>query len=180
MDTIFLRGLRAVAKIGIYHHERTSSRPVEIDLEFAVPGRRVFETGDVADTIDYAAVAERLRAELAQTRYGLLEEMSEAIAEILLREFGTRWVRVTVVKPGILGDVGTVGVSIERAAPAAARAQSAIAPADGMPWAGDDEWRTPATLGSSHRAISQAVAAWHFVHQELGAAQPDTPPTRRN
>ncbi|HEX7155658.1 MAG TPA: dihydroneopterin aldolase [Burkholderiaceae bacterium] len=180
MDTIFLRGLRAVAKIGIYHHERTSSRPVEIDLEFAVPGRRVFETGDVADTIDYAAVAERLRTELAQTRYGLLEEMSEAIAEILLREFGTHWVRVTVVKPGILGDVGTVGVSIERAAPVAARAQGGVATTDGLPWAADDEWRTASTLGFSHRAISQAVAAWHFVHREPGTAQPDSPPPRRN
>jgi dihydroneopterin aldolase len=180
MDTIFLRGLRAIAKIGIYHHERTSTRPVEIDLEFAVPGRRVFETGDVADTIDYAAVAERLRAELAQTRYGLLEEMSEAIAEIMLREFATHWVRVTVVKPGILGDVGTVGVSIERAAPTAARAQGAIATADGLPWTVDDEWRSPSVLGSSHRAISQAVAAWHFVHQQTGTVPPDSPPARRN
>jgi len=117
MDKIFLSGLRVDAMIGIYPDERVSSRPVEIDLEIGVPGERVFESGDVADTIDYAAVSERIRAELGQVRFGLLEEMSQAIAEIVLEEFGSPWVRVTIVKTGILGDGIKVGVSIERRAP---------------------------------------------------------------
>jgi dihydroneopterin aldolase len=117
MDKIFLSGLRVEAMIGIYPDERTSSRPVEIDLEIGVPGQRVFESGDVADTIDYAAVSERIRAELARVRFGLLEEMSQAIAAILVEEFGSPWVRVTIVKSGVLGDGIKVGVSIERRAP---------------------------------------------------------------
>jgi len=117
MDKIFLSGLRVEAMIGIYPHERTSSRPVEIDLEIGVPGERVYQSGDVADTVDYAAVSERIRAELARVRFGLLEQMSEAIANILLEEFGSPWVRVTIVKPGALGDGVKVGVSIERRAP---------------------------------------------------------------
>jgi len=117
MDKIFLSGLRVDAMIGIYPHERVSSRPVEIDLEIGVPGERVFESGDVADTIDYAAVSERIRAELASVRFGLLEQMSQAIATILLDEFASPWVRVTIVKTGVLGDGIKVGVSIERRAP---------------------------------------------------------------
>jgi len=117
MDKIFLNGLRIEAMIGIYPEERTSTRPVEIDLEFGVPGKRVFASGDVADTIDYAAVSDRIRAELARVRFGLLEEMSEAIARILLDEFGSPWVRVTIVKSRVLGDGINVGVSIERRAP---------------------------------------------------------------
>jgi 7,8-dihydroneopterin aldolase/epimerase/oxygenase len=114
MDKIFLTGLRIEAMIGIYPRERTSSRPVEIDLEIGVPGERVFESGDVADTVDYKAVSERIRAELARVRFGLLEEMSQAIATIVLSEFGSPWVRVTIAKPGVLGDGVRVGVSIER------------------------------------------------------------------
>jgi dihydroneopterin aldolase len=125
MDKIFLTGLRLDAMIGIYPHERTSTRPVEIDLEFGVPGDRVFKTGDVADTIDYKAVSERIRIELSRVRYGLLEEMSQAIAGIVLGEFGSPWVRVTIVKPGVLGDGIKVGVSIERNASKARRARSA-------------------------------------------------------
>lgn len=116
MDKIFLSGMRVTAMIGIYPDERVSSRPVEIDLEIGVPGDRVFRSGDVADTIDYAAVSERIRDELSRVRFGLLEQMSEAIAGIVLNEFGSPWVRVTVVKLGILGDGVKVGVSIERRA----------------------------------------------------------------
>jgi dihydroneopterin aldolase len=114
MDKILLSGLRVDAMIGIYPSERTSSRPVEIDLEIGVPGKKVFRSGDVADTIDYKEVSERIRAELSRTRFGLLEEMSEAIANIVLGEFGSPWVRVTIVKPGVLGSGIKVGVSIER------------------------------------------------------------------
>lgn len=116
MDKIFISGLRIEAMIGIYPDERVSSRPVEIDLEIGVPGEHVFKTGDVADTIDYAVVSERIRDELSRVRYGLLEEMSQAIAKILIDEFRSPWVRVTIVKTGILGDGIKVGVSIERRA----------------------------------------------------------------
>jgi dihydroneopterin aldolase len=119
MDKILLGGLRVEAMIGVYPEERISSRPVEIDLEIGVPGDRVFRSGDVADTIDYAAVTDRIRAELARVRFGLLEEMSQALAAIVLDEFGAPWVRVTIVKPGVLGSGIRVGVSIERRAPKA-------------------------------------------------------------
>jgi 7,8-dihydroneopterin aldolase/epimerase/oxygenase len=130
MDMIFLSGLRFDAMIGIYPDERVSSRPVEIDLQIGVPGDRVFASGDVADTIDYAAVSERIRAELARVRYGLLEEMSQAIARILLDEFRAPWVKVSIVKLDILGDSVKVGVSIERRADRAAmrRSTDAVAP----------------------------------------------------
>jgi len=117
MDKIFISGLRVEAMIGIYPDERVSTRPVEIDLEIGVPGERVFRSGDVADTVDYAVVSERIRAELARTRFGLLEQMSEAIAGIVLDEFKSPWVRVTIVKLGVLGEGVKVGVSIERRAP---------------------------------------------------------------
>jgi 7,8-dihydroneopterin aldolase/epimerase/oxygenase len=117
MDKIFLSGLRVEAMIGIYPDEMVSTRPVEIDLEIGVPGERVFRSGDVADTVDYATVLERVRVELARVRFGLLEQMSEAIAGIVLDEFRAPWVRVTIVKLGVLGDGIKVGVSIERRAP---------------------------------------------------------------
>ena len=124
MDKIFVSGLRVEAMIGIYPDERVSSRPVEIDLEIGVPGDRVFRTRDVADTIDYKVVSARIREELSRVRYGLLEEMCAAIAGLLLDEFGSPWVRVTIVKLGVLGDGIKVGVSIERRATKARNARS--------------------------------------------------------
>ena len=54
--TIFLRAIRLEAMIGIYKRERTTTQPVEIDLDIALPSDRVFNSGKVADTIDYAVV----------------------------------------------------------------------------------------------------------------------------
>jgi dihydroneopterin aldolase len=158
MDKIFLTGLRIDAMIGIYPHERTSTRPVEIDLEFGVPGDRVFKTGDVADTIDYKAVPERIRVELSRVRYGLLEEMSQAIAGIVLDEFGSPWVRVTIVKPGVLGDGIKVGVSIERHAPKARRARSAP-DRNGVPVGPDYRMLMSGRFGGGDVAMQHALAA---------------------
>jgi len=116
MDKIFLSGLRVEAMVGIYPDERTSSRPSKSTWRSKCRATGCFRSGDVADTVDYAAVSERIRAELARVRFGLLEQMSQAIAGILLDEFGSPWVRVTVVKLGVLGDGVKVGISIERRA----------------------------------------------------------------
>ena len=63
-------------------------------------------------------VCERLRVLLREHRFQLLEALAEAIADILLQEFGARWVRVKVVKPRKFDDVQAVGVQIERTAAA--------------------------------------------------------------
>lgn len=114
MDLIFMRDIRLEAKIGIYQRERVTSQPVSIDLDIALPGAASFSSGDVADTVDYGVVAARLREELGTRRFGLVEEMAEFIADMLLNEFHSPWVRVSLSKRGILKDVREVGIVIER------------------------------------------------------------------
>jgi dihydroneopterin aldolase len=114
MDYIFLREIKLEAKVGIYRRERVTSQPIELDLDIALPSAAVFRTGKVADTIDYAVVVGRLREELAERRFGLVEELAEFIARLLAEEFHAPWVRVSVAKLGILKDVKHVGVTIER------------------------------------------------------------------
>lgn len=121
MDTIFIRGMRLDAQVGIYRRERTTSQPVEIDLDIGLPSARAFETGKVADTIDYGRVAERITQELGDKRFGLVEEMAQAIVDIVLAEFGAARVRISIAKLGILRNVGRVGVTIERSNPALAQ-----------------------------------------------------------
>jgi len=115
MNQLFLRDVRLEAKVGIYKRERVTSQPIALDLEIELPTDRVFATGKVADTIDYAVVVARLRAELEARRFGLVEELAEFIARLLLDEFGSPRVRVSIAKLGILKDVGRVGVTVERA-----------------------------------------------------------------
>jgi dihydroneopterin aldolase len=67
-------------------------------------------------------VRERLLRLLAEHRLQMLEAFAEAVAQILIDEFGAAWVRVKVVKPRKFDDLAAVGVQIERsAAPEASR-----------------------------------------------------------
>jgi dihydroneopterin aldolase len=114
MDQLYLRDVRLEAKVGIYKRERSTTQPIALDLDIALPSPRVFESGKVADTIDYAVLVARIRAELAERRFGLVEELAAFVAELVLDEFHSPWVRVGVAKLGILKDVRLVGVTIER------------------------------------------------------------------
>ena len=114
MDTIFIRQLRLQAWIGLYRHEKVAPQTIEIDLEIAVPGDKVFASGKVADTIDYAVVAESIRVLLAKERFGLVESLAEKIAELILADFRAPRVKVSIAKLGVLRDAQRVGVVVER------------------------------------------------------------------
>jgi 7,8-dihydroneopterin aldolase/epimerase/oxygenase len=114
MDIIFLREIRLDARIGIYKREKTITQTVELDLELALPDGRVFKSGKVTDTIDYAVVIERIRAALVEQHYGLVENLAERVAQIILTEFHAPWVRVSIAKLGAQPNARRVGVVIER------------------------------------------------------------------
>lgn len=114
MDQLYLRDVRLEAKVGIYKRERSTTQPIALDLDIALPTERVFASGKVADTIDYAVLVGRIRAELGERRFGLVEELAAFVAALVLDEFHAPWVRVSVAKLGILKDVRLVGVTIER------------------------------------------------------------------
>jgi len=114
MDIIFLREIRLDARIGIYKREKTITQTVELDLDIALPDDSVFKSGKVADTIDYAVVVERIRAVLLDQHYGLVENLAERVAQIVLGEFHAPWVRVGIAKIGAQPSARRVGVVIER------------------------------------------------------------------
>ena len=115
MDTVFIRQLRLQAWIGLYRHEKVAPQTIEIDLEIALPaGGLVFKSRKVADTVDYGVIVEQLRALLAKERFGLVENLAERIAELILRDFKTLRVKVSIAKLGVVRDARHVGVSIER------------------------------------------------------------------
>ena len=77
MDFIFIEELRVKAWVGVYEREKTGQQTVELNLTFGVPDAAA-EHDDIADTIDYAVVTQRIREELAQRH---------SIARCHLREF---------------------------------------------------------------------------------------------
>ena len=115
MDLVLIEGFRADTVIGIHLGEDVP-QPLVIDVHAGVPHARACETDDIRDTIDYSVVRTRLLRLMAEHRLHMLEALAEAIADILLDEFGAAWVRVRVVKPDKFADVRSLGVQIERVA----------------------------------------------------------------
>lgn len=118
LDLIFIEGFVGETVIGIHDSELHRPQPLVIDVQAGLRRARACDTDRIADTIDYGVVCERLRRLLVEHRLQLLEAFAESVAEILIGEFGSAWVRVKVVKPKKFSDVAAVGVQIERVAPA--------------------------------------------------------------
>ena len=114
MDVIFISELRLDILIGVYDWERQVPQSVQFDLEIGIPNRRAAHSDRLADTIDYAAVTRRIESSLRENRFGLLERVAEHVAEMIEREFGAPWVKVSVAKLSPLKNVKRLGVIIER------------------------------------------------------------------
>ena len=112
MDIIFIDDLRISTLIGIYPRERAMPQTIEISLQIGTSTQDAGASDDLRDTIDYAAVVKRIETWLASRHFGLLEALAEYIADCLLKEFGARWVRVSVAKPGVMQNVRRAGIVI--------------------------------------------------------------------
>ncbi len=118
LDLIFIEGFTGQTVIGIHASELHAAQTLVIDVHAGVKRAAACDTDAIADTIDYGQVRERLQRLMREHRVQLLEAFAEAIADLLITEFGAAWVRVKVVKPRKFDDVHAVGVQIERFAAA--------------------------------------------------------------
>ncbi len=114
MDIVFIRDLRIEAVIGIYDWEREIKQTLVLDIEMAADIRRAAATERIEDALNYKAVAKRMIQFVGESRFQLVETLAERCAGILLTEFGTPWVRLSVNKEGAVTGARDVGVIIER------------------------------------------------------------------
>ncbi|MBW0445260.1 dihydroneopterin aldolase [bacterium M00.F.Ca.ET.228.01.1.1] len=131
MDIVFIENFIGQTIIGIDSSELHVPQPVRMNLAIGVPAIRACATDRIEDTINYAAVRAALHALLESHGVRLLEALAEAVARLLINDFGAHWVRVALAKPAKFDDVAAVGVQIERQRsdmPKAANAQGG--PAD--------------------------------------------------
>lgn len=113
VSRIVLRRIALDARIGVYAWEKAAPQPIVLDIEFDLPHDDAAFSDDLADTVDYAAVIERLRTVALTRPHRLVEAMAQSMANVLLYEFGVPRVRLTLMKlapfPG-----AEVGITVER------------------------------------------------------------------
>ena len=114
MNAIFIHDLRVETRIGVYDWEQKLAQTIRLDIELGLPSDKVFDSGDFADALDYATVVKRLQAFTADHPHKLMERFAQAIADLLMGEFGAPWVKVRVAKLAPITGVKELGIAIER------------------------------------------------------------------
>lgn len=116
MDAIRLRGVRAYGRHGADPGERERRRLIEIDVTAEIDLHEAARNDDLSQTMDYAALHQRLVRVVGTTSYALLERLAADLLEAVFVDRRVARAEVTVSKPGIL-DGATPSVTLERANP---------------------------------------------------------------
>jgi len=114
MDIIFISELRLDVLVGVYNWERRVRQAVQLDLEIGIPETGRPRSDRIAETIDYSKVVARISASLGETHFLLVERMAEHVAHLVMSEFKSPWVKVSVAKLAAIKGVKQLGVTIER------------------------------------------------------------------
>jgi dihydroneopterin aldolase len=112
-DVIRLSDLKVPAWIGVHAEERAQPQSLVLSIELT-PARGLAGLGDdLGQTIDYVAVAERIRSLAVARKRRLIETLAEETADALLAEFPLRTATVEVRK-FILAHCDHVAVRVTR------------------------------------------------------------------
>lgn len=115
MDIIYLHNLQIETVVGIFEWERRVKQTVSFDLDMAADVQKAAASDDIKDTLDYKKVAKRLIEFVGHSEFHLVETLAERVAELVLKEFSVRWLRLRLNKQGAIRGARDVGVIIERA-----------------------------------------------------------------
>jgi dihydroneopterin aldolase len=116
MDTISIRGLSVPAVIGVREWERGITQTLVFSVDMApatADVRKAAATDDLANAVDYSAVAQTIASVVRDGRFRLIETAAERVAERLLADHPVAWLRLEVRKPIAAGGY-TAAVTIER------------------------------------------------------------------
>ncbi len=114
MDQVIIKDLLVRGVIGVNPEERDNEQDILINLVLFNDQQRAGETDDLADSVSYSAVANKIAAHVKDVRRFTVEALAADLARLCLEEPGVQRVRVRVEKPHAVLLARSVGVEIER------------------------------------------------------------------
>jgi len=107
---IRIKSLRLRTIIGTNEWERKVLQDVVIHVEMEFDGRKVGETDNIRDTVDYKKVTKRIIEEVEQSRFYLLDRLASHVLQIVMEEDKVQKATVEVEKPRALRFTDSVSV----------------------------------------------------------------------
>ncbi len=114
MDRLELCGLEVSCVIGDRPEERGREQRLTLDVSLELDLSAAGASDALADTVDYAALAEDIRAALRQARCRMIEAAAARVAEVCLSDGRVASVRVRIEKPGVIAGLRAAAVVLER------------------------------------------------------------------
>ena len=99
LDSIELLGLREFGRHGVLEHERIEGQYFSVDATLGLSISHAAHTDHLADTVNYAVVADAIRARIAGEPVDLIEKLAEIIATDCLSFPQVVSVKIRVHKP---------------------------------------------------------------------------------
>lgn len=123
MDRIEISGLRAFGRHGVLPEEQQRGQVFAVDLTLERDLSGAAGSDNLSDTVDYAALAQRVADAVTTTRFDLIEALAGHLAELVLAEPDVDAVVVRVAKPEAVlpVDVDEVAVVLHRRSPTGTR-----------------------------------------------------------
>jgi len=96
-----LNGIDVDCIIGERPDERERLQKLRVDVELTVPDAAA-TSDELADTVDYAALTERIRAALVAAKCRMVERVAKVVCETCLTDPKVSFVRASVTKFGAI------------------------------------------------------------------------------
>ena len=115
-DAIRISGIRGYGYTGFFDAEQSLGQWFEVDLRVSVDLSRCGEDDQLAHTLNYAEVVQRVKGLLETSRFRTIERLATVICEAVLAFASVRWVeaRLTKVAAPIPGFDGRIAVEMRR------------------------------------------------------------------
>jgi 7,8-dihydroneopterin aldolase/epimerase/oxygenase len=119
-DRIELRGLRVRGRHGVFDHERRDGQDFLVDITVSMDLAPAAASDDLADTLHYGELAERVAAIVGGEPRDLIEAVAGRIADDVLTDPRVSAVEVVLHKPQapIPLEFADVAVVVQRSRPA--------------------------------------------------------------
>ena len=114
MDKIYVKDLEVMGTIGIFDWEKKIKQKISISYEINQDNSAAAKKDAIEAATDYKSITKAIISFVEENKFELVETFAEKIAEMVIKEYKVKWIKLRVSKPGALRFSKDVGVIIER------------------------------------------------------------------
>ena len=97
-SSIVIKDITLKALCGVTKTERSRLQPILVDLAVRGQNERAFQSDQLSDTLDYAAITQCLHDTVKNREYSLLEKLTEDLCQALFQHFPLTHLKIWVRK----------------------------------------------------------------------------------